>query len=167
MESSYLLERKIISLCFNTIRDSVFILSLINEKLSLTEEDLTKSLILRRFKLLKLSECQIQNTNYKQLPKDTYEGYSLYFWFLSNKIFVIYPFGYITIFDYNSGTIVNHFQCHGKRAYVIRNIVCSPMENSMFISAQQMRNVYHINYENIKNGITYQKLVLPQVYTVF
>ena len=167
MESSYLLERKIISLCFNTIRDSVFILSLINEKLSLTEEDLTKSLILRRFKLLKLSECQIQNTNYKQLPKDTYEGYSLYFWSLSNKIFVIYPFGYITIFDYNSGTIVNHFQCHGKRAYVIRNIVCSPMENSMFISAQQMRNVYHINYENIKNGITYQKLVLPQGETVF
>lgn len=167
MESSYLLERKIISLCFNTLRDSVFILSATSEKLSLTEEDLTKTLILRRFKLLKPSECTIQNTNYKILPKDTYEGYSLYFWSLLNKIFVIYPFGYILIYDYYSGSLLYHFQCHGKKAYVVRNIVCSPMQNSIFISAQQMRNVYHINYETLRTGIIYQKLILPQNDTVF
>ena len=153
MESSYLLERKIISLCFNTLRDSVFILSATSEKLSFTEEDLTKTLILRRFKLLKPSECTIQNTNYKILPKDTYEGYSLYFWSLLNKIFVIYPFGYILIYDYYSGSLLYHFQCHGKKAYVVRNIVCSPMQNSIFISAQQMRNVYHINYETLRSEI--------------
>jgi len=30
-----------------------------------------------------------------------------------------------------------------------------------------MRNVYHINFDNIKNGVTYQKLVIPQNESVF
>lgn len=167
MESSYLFERKVISLCFNTNRDSVFILSSENDKMSLTEEDLIKNIVFRKFKLLKTSECQIKNTNYRKIPKDSYEGFSLYFWESTNKILVTFPFGYLLIYDYISGSLVNHFQCHGKKTYVIRNIIGSPIQDSIFISAQQMRNVYHINYASIKNGVTYNKLVLPPNEIVF
>ena len=179
MESSYLLERKIISICFNPIHDSVFLL--FNEHLSklskinigneniltLTEEDLSKNLIYRRFKLLKKYECNIVNTNQRKIPNNTYEGYSLYFWELTSKLFVIYPFGYISIYDYNSSQLLYHFQCHGKRTYVIRNIIGSPNQKSIFFSAEGMHNVYHINYDNLnsinnKNGILYNKLILPE-----
>ncbi len=128
MESSFLHEKKIISMCFNPLRDSVFLLSIDSEKLDLTEEDLSKNIILRRFKLLRTNECSMVNANYRKLPKDTYEGYGLYFWELAKKIIVIYPSGYILIFDYQSAQLNYHFQCQGKKAYVIRNIVGSPTQ---------------------------------------
>ena len=179
MDSTYLLERRIIAICFNPIRDSVFLL--FNERLSklskinigneniltLTEEDLSKNIIYRRFKLLKKHECNIINTTQRKIPNNTYEGYFLYFWELTSKLFVIYPFGYISIYDYNTSQLLYHFQCHGKRTYVIRNIIGSPMQKSLFFSADGMHNVYHINYDNIqlansKNGIIYNKLILPE-----
>jgi hypothetical protein len=128
MESSFLVEKKIISMCFNPLRDSVFLLTVDSDKLDLTEEDLSKNIILRRFKLLKMSECGIINSNFRKIPKDTYEGYGLYFWELAKKILVVYPSGYLLIFDYQTGQLNYHFQCQGKKAYVIRNIVGSPIQ---------------------------------------
>lgn len=167
MESSYLQERKIISICFNPIRDSIFILSNQHERMELTEEDLSKNIILQRFKLLKPTQCFIQNNNYRVLPKDTFEGYSLYFWELKSKIIVIYPFGYLLIYDYITAQLEYHFQCHGRKAYVIRNIIGSPIQENLFISAEGMRNVYLFNYSTIANGVIYQKLVLPQNENVY
>ena len=46
---------------------------------------------------------------------------------------------------------MTHFQCHGQKAYVIRNIVGSPMDNSFFISAENMHNIYHIDYSCLIN----------------
>ena len=59
MESSFLVEKKIISMYFNPLRDSVFLLTLDSDKLDLTEEDLSKNIILRRFKLLKMNEIHM------------------------------------------------------------------------------------------------------------
>jgi WD40 repeat protein len=167
MESSFLLEKKVICSCFNTLRDSVFFLSIDGDKLDLTEEDLSRNIILRRFKLLKQSECNIVNTNFRKMPKDTYEGYGLYFWELAKKILVVYPFGYLLIYDYNTSQLIHHFQCQGKKTYIIRNIIGSPLENSLFFSAELMRNIYHIYYDNIKNTVSYKKLVIPEHQTVF
>jgi hypothetical protein len=128
MESSFLLERKIISICFNPFRDSVFILSIDSEKLELTEEDLSRKIILKRFKLLKSNECNLQNHNFRVLPKDTYEGFHLYFWELARKLVVIYPFGYILIFDEQTSNLNFHFQTYGRNVYMIRNIVGSPLQ---------------------------------------
>jgi len=128
MESSFLIERKIISVCFNPLRETVFILSSDSDVLDLTEEDLSKNIILRRFKLLKLNECNIINTEFRKLPKDTYEGYRIYFWELAKKILVVYPSGYLMIYDYQSSQLNHHFQCQGRKAYVIRNIIASPIQ---------------------------------------
>lgn len=165
MESSFLLERKVISLVFNPLRDTVFILSLDEDKLDLTEEDISKNIILRRFRLLKTSECNIQNVNYRKLPKDTYEGYNLYFWELANKLIVIYPFGYLLIYDYQTSNLTYHFQCQGKKAYMIRNLTGSPIQRSLFFSAETMRNIYLLNYDS--NKPVYIKMKIPQNETVY
>ena len=173
METSFIIEKKIISLCFNPNKDTVFllypVLSQINyssTNLCLTEEDPYRNIILKRFKLLEKHECNIITGNYRQLPNNTYEGYSLYFWELTDKLFVVYPFGYILIYDYTTSQLMTHFQCHGQKAYVIRNIVGSPMDNSFFISAENMHNIYHIDYSALmtdeKKNSVYTKLVLPK-----
>ena len=173
METSFIIEKKIISLCFNPNKDTVFLLypdlsqnNYNTTNLLLTEEDPYRNIILKRFKLLERHECNIINSNFRQLPKDTYEGYSLYFWELSDKLFVVYPFGYILIYDYLTSQLITHFQCHGQKTYVIRNIVGSPMDNSFFISAENMHNIYHIDYSLLMNdekkNSVYTKLVLPK-----
>ena len=173
METSFILEKKIIALSFNPTKETVFLLypdlsqSAYNStNLILTEEDIYLNIIIKRFKLLEKHECNIINTNYRQLPKDTYEGYSLYFWELTDKLFVVYPFGYILIYDYTTSQLMTHFQCHGQKTYVIRNIVGSPMDNSFFISAENMHNIYHIDYSGLineeKKNSVYTKLVLPK-----
>ena len=178
METSFILEKKIVSLCFNPTKETIFLLypdlsqnSYNTTNLLLTEEDLYRNIIIKRFKLLEKHECNIINTNYRQLPKDTFEGYSLYFWELTEKLFVVYPFGYILIYDYTTSQLMTHFQCHGQKAYVIRNIVGSPMENSFFISAENMHNIYHIDYSCLindeKKNSVYTKLVLPKESKVY
>ena len=178
METSFIIEKKIIALCFNPSKDTVFILypdlSQINyntTNLLLIEEDPYRNVVLKRFKLLEKHECNIINTNFRQLPKDTYEGYSLYFWELTDKLFVVYPFGYILIYDYTTSQLISHFQCHGQKAYVIRNIIGSPMDNSFFISAENMHNIYHIDYSALMNdekkNSVYTKLVLPKESKVY
>ena len=173
METSFILEKKIVALCFNPTKETIFLLypdlsqnSYNSTSLLLTEEDLYRNIILKRFKLLEKHECNIINNNYRQLPKDTYEGYSLYFWELTDKLFVVYPFGYILIYDYTTSQLMTHFQCHGQKAYIIRNIVGSPMENSFFISTENMHNIYHIDYSCLindeKKNSVYTKLVLPR-----
>ena len=173
METSFILEKKIVALCFNPTKETIFLLypdlsqnTYNNTNLLLTEEDLYRNIIIRRFKLLEKHECNIINSNYRQLPKDSYEGYSLYFWELTDKLFVVYPFGYILIYDYTTSQLMIHFQCHGQKAYVIRNIVGSPMDNSFFISAENMHNIYHIDYSGLineeKKNSVYTKLVLPK-----
>jgi hypothetical protein len=173
METSFIIEKKIIALCFNPTKETIFLLypdlspnSYNTTNLLLTEEDLYRNIIIKRFKLLENHECNIINTNYRQLPKDTYEGYSIYFWELTEKLFVVYPFGYILIYDYTTSQLITHFQCHGQKAYVIRNIVGSPMDNSFFISAENMHNIYHIDYSCLindeKKNSVYTKIVLPK-----
>ena len=173
METSFILEKKIVALCFNPTKETIFLLypdlsqnTYNTTNLLLTEEDLYRNIIIKRFKLLEKHECNIINSNYRQLPKDTFEGYSIYFWELTDKLFVVYPFGYILIYDYTTSQLMTHFQCHGQKTYVIRNIVGSPMDNSFFISAENMHNIYHIDYsclinEEKKNSV-YTKLVLPK-----
>ena len=173
METSFILEKKIVALCFNPSKETIFLLypdlsqnTYNTTNLLLTEEDLYRNIIIKRFKLLEKHECNIINTNYRQLPKDTFEGYSLYFWELTDKLFVVYPFGYILIYDYTTSQLMTHFQCHGQKAYVIRNIVGSPMDNSFFISAENMHNIYHMDYSCLisdeKKSSVYTKLVLPK-----
>ena len=173
METSFILEKKIVALCFNPTKETIFLLypdlsqnNYNTTNLLLTEEDLYRNIILKRFKLLEKHECNIINANYRQLPKDTYEGYSLYFWELTDKLFVVYPFGYILIYDYTTSQLMTHFQCHGQKTYVIRNIVGSPMDNSFFITAENMHNIYHIDYSCLindeKKNSVYTKLVLPK-----
>ena len=174
MESTYLFERNIISLCFNPIHDSVFILSHntsqyltispSDNRLSLTEEDLSKNIIFRRFKLLKKSECLITNTSFRAKPASTCKGYTLYFWELTSKLIVVYPFCYLLIYDYESGNLLYHFQVHRKNAYMVRNIVASNLEKSLFFSAENMHNIYHLNYDNFqfKSALNYTKFVLPK-----
>jgi WD40 repeat protein len=167
METSFLLDRKVISLCFNPIKESIFILSNDGEKLQLIEEDLSKSVILKEFKLLQLSECNITNPNYRKISKESYEGYYIYFWELEKKLIVVFPGGYLLIYDYSTMQLINHFQCQGKKAYVIRNIIGSPLNKSLFISAQNMRNIYHMNFDNLKKEMIYNKLVIPEKEAVF
>ena len=178
METSFIIEKKIIALCFNPNKDTVFILypdlsqnNYNTTNLLLIEEDPYRNIVLKRFKLLEKHECNIINTNFRQLPKDTYEGYSLYFWELTDKLFVVYPFGYILIYDYTTSQLISHFQCHGQKAYVIRNIIGSPMDNSFFISAENMHNIYHIDYSALMNdekkNSVYTKLVLPKESKVY
>ena len=178
METSFILEKKIVALCFNPTKETIFLLypdlsqnTYNTTNLLLTEEDLYRNIIIKRFKLLEKHECNIINTNYRQLPKDTFEGYSLYFWELTDKLFVVYPFGYILIYDYTTSQLMTHFQCHGQKAYVIRNIVGSPMDNSFFISAENMHNIYHMDYSCLindeKKSSVYTKLVLPKDSKVF
>lgn len=178
METSFILEKKIVALCFNPTKETIFLLypdlsqnSYNTTNLLLTEEDLYRNIILKRFKLLEKHECNIINSNYRQLPKDTFEGYSLYFWELTDKLFVVYPFGYILIYDYTTSQLMTHFQCHGQKTYVIRNIVGSPMDNSFFISAENMHNIYHIDYSCLindeKKNSVYTKLVLPKESKVY
>ena len=167
METSFLLERKILSSYFNPLKESVFIMSHDGEKLNLVEEDLSKSVILKEFKLLKLSECNITNLNFRKIPKETFEGYGIYFWELTKKLIVFYPGGYLMFYDYQTTQLISHFQCQGKKAYIIRNIIGSSLQRCIFISAEGMRNIYHINFDNIKNNVIYNKLVIPQNESVF
>ena len=136
METVYLLERRIISLQFNTLKDTIFILannnsSSADNSLELTEEDLVKNTLLKRYQLLTLSECNIINPSYRHLPNNTFEGYGLYFYEVGRVLIVVYPWAYINIFDYQSSNLLYHFQCGGKKPYEIRNVIGSPYSVSL------------------------------------
>ena len=128
MESVFLSDKRVITMCFNPSRDSVFALILEGEKLELIEEDISKMTILKRFNILKFNDMIITNPDYRKLPNDTYEGYLLYYWELIKKLILVFPFGYLIIYDYATAVIVNHFQCTGKLSYLVRNITCSPLQ---------------------------------------
>ena len=146
MELTYLDEKEVVSLCFNNLKETIFILYKENSKtqqkqpnnLSLVEEDFHFKIIKKRFKLLQKDECNITNQNYKKNLYDSFEGYSLYFWEASEKLIVIYPFSYIIIYDYNSTDLINHFQCPGIKMFTVRNLIASPIENCLFISGENL-----------------------------
>ena len=87
MELKYLDEIEILSICFNNLKETAFILykhklrkNLVQpNNLSLVEEDIHLKLIHKTFKLLQKEECNIVNNNYKKYSNDSYEVYSLYF----------------------------------------------------------------------------------------
>ena len=114
MELNLLEELETIAICFNNIKETVFILYKQNSEknlihpnnLSLVEQDIYHKIIHKRFKLLQREECNIINKGYKKYPDNCYEGYSLFFWQESEKLFVIYPFSYILIYDYNSSDFI-------------------------------------------------------------
>jgi hypothetical protein len=128
MESVFLSEKRLISMCFNPVRDSLFTLILEQEQLELLEEDISKGTVLKRFNILKFNDMMITNPEYRRLPKDTYEGYLIYYWELAKKLILVFPFGYVIIYDYLTTNIAHHFQCTGKLPYLIRNITCSPLQ---------------------------------------
>jgi len=131
METVFLLERKIVALQFNPLKDSVFILASTtnsSENLELTEEDLNKNTLQKRYQLLNINECNIINPSYRHLPNNTYEGYSLYFYEFTKTLIVIYPWAYINIFDYSTTNLLYHFQCGGKKPYEIRNLIGNPYQ---------------------------------------
>ena len=161
MELTYLDEKEVVSLCFNNLKETIFILYKENSKtqqkqpnnLSLVEEDFHFKIIKKRFKLLQKDECNITNQNYKKNLYDSFEGYSLYFWEASEKLIVIYPFSYIIIYDYNSTDLINHFQCPGIKMFTVRNLIASPIENCLFISGENLNFIYCLDYALISKGI--------------
>ena len=167
MESAFLLEKKLIAMTFNTEKETTFMLVSDTEKLDLTEENISSDVVIKRFKLLKQNDLNFISNNYKKLPKDTFEGYSIYYWGLNNKLFLSYPSGYILIYNAENGNLEHHFQAKGKNPYIVRNITGSPVQKSFFFSAESMRNIYHCNYESVlKGNAIYSKLILPKNVTV-
>jgi hypothetical protein len=152
MESAFLVEKKIISITFNSNKETAYMLVSDSEKLDLTEENISSNVIIKRFKLLKQNDLNYTSNNYKKLPKDTYEGYSIYYWDLMQKIFLSYPSGYLLIYDCVTGNLDSHFQARGKNPYIVRNISGSPLIKSFFFSAESMRNVYHCAWETVISG---------------
>ena len=158
MELNYLDEKEVVAFCFNNLKETAFILykdSLQGKKdqlngLTLVEEDFHYKLIKKRFKLLQKAECNITNNNYKKNLYNSYEGYSLYFWEASEKLIVIYPFSYISIYDCNSTELLHHFQCPGGKLFNLRNIVASKNENYLFASGENMNFIYCLDYSIIK-----------------
>ena len=196
MELKYLDEIETIALCFNNLKETVFILYKSNSNnkitqpnnLSLVEQDIFHKIIYKRFKLLQKEEFNIINKYYKKYPHDSYEAYSLYFWQESEKLFLIYPFGYILIYDYNSSDLLYHFQYPGFKFFssstlkhpfkvtteqyikyfTLRNIIGSPIENCLFITGENIYYIYCLDYSilnnrNIdKNNLFKNKIHLPK-----
>lgn len=170
MESVFLTEKKIISLIFNPLRETVFLLSHENNNLDLTEENLSNNVIIKRFKLIPFENHNISNFNFKKQSFDSYEGYSIYFWRQYKKLIMTYPNGYLLIYDYISGSLDHQFQTRGKNVYIIRKIIGSSNSPILYFSAEGMRNIYCLLYDSIsknEKGIVYTKLVLPKQITVF
>lgn len=171
MEIKYLDELEVLAICFNNLRETAFILfkNKINkikknqiDNLNLVEQDIHHKIIYKRFKILQESECILFNVHFQKYPNNSYEGYCLYFWQASEKLFVIYPFGYILIYDYNSADLLYHFQStigkHIKiskltnpmgRNYALQNIVGSPIENCLFITCENRNYFYCVDYSLI------------------
>ena len=173
MELNYLIEKEVVSFCFNNLQETAFILYKDNKKtqqkqpnnLFLVEEDFHYKIIKKQFKLLQKDECNIINQNYKKNLYDSYEGYYLYFWEACEKLIVIYPFAYILIYDYNSKDLVYHAQCPGGKMFNIRNVIGSPNEDCLFISGENMNFIYCLNYSIISKGgnnIFNNKIILPK-----
>lgn len=195
MEFNFLEELETIAICFNNIKETVFILyKQYSEKnilhpnnLSLVEQDIYHKIIHKRFKLLQREECNIINKGYKKYPDNCYEGYSLFFWQESEKLFVIYPFSYILIYDYNSSELLYHFQYPGMKIfsssnfkhpfkvntgnyfkyYSLRNIIGSPIENCAFITGRNINYIYCLDYSILNTGkvkindLFHNKIILP------
>ena len=175
MELNYLDEKEVVAFCFNNLKETAFILykdSLQGKKdqlngLTLVEEDFHYKLIKKRFKLLQKAECNITNNNYKKNLYNSYEGYSLYFWEASEKLILIYPFSYISIYDCNSTELLHHFQCPGGKLFNLRNIVASRNENYLFASGENMNFIYCLDYSIISKGekaneLFNNKIALPK-----
>ena len=167
MEISFLKEIELISICFNPLKETAFILykenNIFSKKphpnnLYLVEEELYSKIILKRFKLLQKSELIITNHNTKKNLYDSLEGYFLHFWEASEKLIVVYPFSYVLIYDYNSTELIHHFQCQGTKNYAIRNLVASPIENCIFISGENLNFIYCLDYSIICNHKTGNEL---------
>ena len=160
MEISYINSKSLISICFNKIKETAFILYQDKTKfnlhppnnLLLVEEDLFHKIILKRFKLIQKGECNIINPNYKHYPYDSFEGYSLHFWEQSEKLFVLYPFCYILIYDYNSSDLIYHFQVQGPKNISLRHILGSPVENCIFVTGENIQNIFCFDYTTLING---------------
>lgn len=178
METVYLFEKKVISLFFNPLKDTVFLLTNEYNKLDLVEENLSTRVIIKRFKILKQNDLNTTSNICKKLPKETFEGYSLYFWEKYENLIMTFPSGYILIYEYNSGQLKSHFQARGKYPYIVRNIIGSPIDNTLFFSAELKKNIYCLNYDIITKcesnnklnnylNIIYSKLILPKMVTVY
>ena len=178
MELKYLYEIETLSICFNNLKETAFILykNKYNDKkeqpnnLSLVEEDIHHKIIHKRFKLLQKDECNIINTHYKKYRNDSYENYLLYFWQQSEKLFLIYPISYILIYDSVSSDLLYHFQFPGiklfssttfkhplkttigKIYFSIKNIVGSPIENCLFMFSENINYIYCLDYSVLNNG---------------
>ena len=126
MEIAYFDEKELVAICFNNLKETAFILYKEDPKttktqpsgLTLIEEDFHHRIIQKRFKLLQKDECNITNQNYKKNIYNAYEGFCLYFWESAELLFVVYPFAYILIYDYNSTELLNHFQCPGGKFFL-------------------------------------------------
>ncbi len=176
MDLTYLDEKEIVALCFNNIKETAFILykeDLKTKKtqpsgLSLVEEDFYHRIIRKRYKLLQYDECNIVNPNYKKNLYNAYEGFSLHFWEASEKLFVVYPFAYVLIYDYDSTELIHHFQVPGTKVFTVRNLVASPIDNWIFISGDNLNFIYCLDYSLItkggekKNEILNNKIVLSK-----
>lgn len=171
MESVFILEKKIISLTFNSIKDTSFILYSQSDNLDLVEESLSTNVIIKRFRLL-----DHKNFITNKLKEQSYEGLSLYFWEYSKKLVLTYSSGYLSIYNSDNAKLEWHFQPRGKYPYIVRNFIGSPTQNSFFFSAQDMINVYHCNLDQLMSFnvsdlnskvIKYNKLVLEKNFTVF
>lgn len=167
MELSFLKKRELISICFNPLKETAFILYKENNILSkkpqpnnlyLVEQELYGKIIQKRFKLLQKNELVITNQNIKKNLYNSFEGYYLYFWEASEKLIVIYPFSYILIYDYNSTELIHHFQCQGTKNYSIRNLIASPIENCIFISGENLNFIYCLDYSLINQKKTANEL---------
>ena len=179
MEFHFLNELQPIAICFNNLKETLFILYKQNinkiiihpNNLSLVEQDIHHKIIHKRFKLLQRDECNIINKGYKKYPDNCYEGYSLSFWHESEKLFLLYPFSYILIFDYKTTDLIYHFQYPGMkffttstllhpfkvstgkcfRYYALRNIIGSPIENVIFITGLNIHYVYCLDLSILYN----------------
>jgi len=141
MELTYLDEKEVVSLCFNNLKETIFILYKENSKtqqkqpnnLSLVEEDFHFKIIKKRFKLLQKDECNITNQNYKKNLNNSYEGYVLYFWEASEKLIVIYPFAYILVYEFLSYLL-------STLSYKSRTKVTKLHELTKFVQANSLKN---------------------------
>ena len=175
METSFLKEIQLISICFNPLKETAFILykeKNITKKphpnnLYLVEEDFSGKIIKKRFKLLQKNELIITNQNIKRNCYDSLEGYFLHFWEASEKLIVVYPFSYILIYDYNSTELIYHFQCTGIKNFVIRNLISSPIENCIFVTGENFNFIYCLDYSIISshkpvNELLNNKINIPK-----
>ena len=167
MEIAFLKQIELISICFNPLKETAFILykqkNIFSKKpqpnnLYLVEEELYNKIIQKRFKLLQKNELMITNLNIKRNLYESLEGYFLHFWEASEKLIVVYPFSYILIYDYNSTELIHHFQCQGTKNYSIRNLVASPIENCIFVSGENLNFVYCLDYSIISSHKTGNEL---------